>query len=201
MLFDCLNQAKTKVLGFLDKEVTKKHSNSAKLPPILGDDSHLEKLSTKKIHLVNGVGSVKSLQQRKEVFLRGKKFGFIFSSMIHPKAILSKSTSVGEGVQIFAGAIVQTNCTIGLNSIINTGAIIDHDCSIGEHVHIASGAVLSGGVSIGNETHVGAGATIKQGISIGDRCVVGAGAVVTRNVNNGEVVVGVPAAVLMENHS
>lgn len=201
VILDCLTLTKIKVLGFLEKPSEKKLSFSKELPPILGTDIYLEKLSCKKVHLANGIGSIKSLQNRKEIYLRGKKFGFDFTSVFHPKAIISKSANISEGVQIFAGAIVQPNCKIGINSIVNTGAIIDHDCLIGEHVHIASGAVLSGGVSIGNETHIGAGAIVKQGVFIGDRCVVGAGAVVLKNVRSGEVVVGVPALPLPGNLS
>jgi sugar O-acyltransferase (sialic acid O-acetyltransferase NeuD family) len=193
VLLDCLMMNKRKILGFLEKNSLNKSDSAAKRPPILGSDDHLKKLSPQKVELVNGVGSVKSLEKRRDIFRACKDLKFKFATVIHPKSIVSKTAKIGEGVQILAGAIVQPNSQIGMNSIINTGAIVEHDCSVGDHVHIASGAILSGGVSVGSESHIGAGATIKQGITIGNRCVIGAGAVVIKNVSNGETVVGVPA--------
>ncbi|GIV35637.1 MAG: acetyltransferase [Cyclobacteriaceae bacterium] len=119
-----------------------------------------------------------------------------FATVIHPSAVLSSFTQIGEGTMILHGAIVQAGTKIGKHVIINTRASIDHDCHIGDFVHIAPGAVLCGTVSVGEGALVGAGATVLPGIKIGAWSVIGAGSVVTRDVAEGTVVAGSPARML-----
>ncbi len=161
--------------------------------PILGGDEEIVKYPATTIQLVNGLGAVKRSTARCRLFAHFKHNGYQFSNVIHPSAVVAADVVLLEGVQIMAGAVVQTGCCIGANAIINTRAAVDHDCDIGDHVHIAPGATLSGGVAVGKNTHIGAGATVIQGIRIGADCLVAAGAVVIRDVPDGATVVGVPA--------
>lgn len=145
------------------------------------------------ITLVNGIGSTGSPKARRAVFYRFRKQGYIFSTVIHPSAVIAKEVEIGEGCQIMAGVVVQTGVRIGVDSIINTRSSVDHDCRIGDHVHIAPGVTLSGAVVIGDGAHLGSGATVIQGMTIGNDCIVAAGAVVIADVASGAVVRGVPA--------
>jgi len=170
---------------------------------VLGGDDVALAYSPDDIQLVNGVGSVGIAIGKKgaaldtlgrvTLFKRFRAAGYRFLNVIHPSAIIAPDVALGEGVQIMAGAVLQTGTSIGDNTIVNTRASIDHDCHIGAHVHIAPGAVLSGGVTVGDYVHVGAGATIVQGIHIGANCMIAAGAVVIRDIPAGESVIGVPA--------
>ena len=159
----------------------------------LGNDDKIKDYAPDTIELINGLGSVSLPEKRKDIYMKFKKNGYSFASVIHPSAIVVDDVKIGEGVQIMAGAILQSGCLIGDNAIINTGAIVDHDCKIGAHVHIAPGSVISGGVEIGEIAHIGTGATIIQGVKIGDSAVIGAGAVVIDNVPSNNMFVGVPA--------
>lgn len=161
--------------------------------PVLGNDDAIRNYAPDSVDLVNGIGSVILPEKRKAIYVKFKNAGYSFASVIHPSATVMEDVQLGEGVQIMAGAIVQTGCAIGENTIINTGAVVDHDCVIDTHVHIASGAVLSGGVEIGTMSHIGTGATIVQGIKISERVVVGAGAVVIKDIAPGKKVAGNPA--------
>lgn len=161
--------------------------------PILGGDEVLDRYSPENILLVNGLGSIGSTSLRQKIFLQKKLLGYHFASVIHPSAIISSFVELGEGVQILAGAVVQTNCKIAENVIINTRAILDHDCIIAAHSHIAPNAVLSGGVLLGAGVHVGTGACVIQGITAGSESIIGAGAVVISNVSAKTKVIGIPA--------
>lgn len=163
--------------------------------PIIGCDEDLLNFSPQTITLANGLGSVSSLTRRYEVFKKFHERGFSFATLVHPSAIISKNTVLGEGTQVMAGAIIQPGTKIGANSIINTRASVDHDCNIGDHVHIAPGATLSGGVKIADGVHVGCSATIIQGITVGEWSLIGAGSLVIRNVKPRQMVMGVPAKV------
>lgn len=167
--------------------------------PIWHEAELLRRVAPADALLLNGIGSVSSTALRKAVYLRLSKAGYRFDLLTHPTAIVCSDVALGAGVQLMAGAIVQTGARIGINTIINTGAIVDHDCVVGDHCHIAPGAVLSGGVEIGSGSHIGCGASLIQGIKIGEGALVAAGAVVTRNVGAGGCVAGVPARALRRN--
>ena len=163
---------------------------------INGEDDILKKYSPLEIKLVNGIGSVRLPTLRENVFNKFKKAGFSFLNVIHPTSYLGQDVLLNEGIQAFAGSIIQPGCRIGDNVIINTSASIDHDCSIGNHVHLAPGVVCCGNVTIDEGTHVGSGAIILQGTHIGNHCLIGAGAVVTHDIAAASQVAGIPARIM-----
>lgn len=119
-----------------------------------------------------------------------------FAKAIHPSAILSPSTKIGDGTVVMAGAILNADIEIGKHCIINTGATIDHDCKIADYVHISPNATLCGNVTVGECTHIGAGSVIIQGISIGENVTIGAGSVIIRNIPDNCKVVGNPGRII-----
>lgn len=190
VLIEALLRSGTGIVGCVAKGAPDRLPPSA---PFLGDDEAVLKQAPSSVELVNGIGSIKRPDLRREIFLRFKQRNYRFATVVHPSATMASDSVLGEGVQVMAGAVLQPGCRIGDNAIINTGALIDHDCQIGAHVHIAPGAVLSGDVTVGDGAHVGTGAIVIQGILIGADAVVGAGAVVLRDVASGTTVAGVPA--------
>ena len=187
-----LEEAGFEVQGMIDADATRIGRRVLGVP-VLGDDGILAGYTGDTIGLVNGIGSTGRADTRIAVFERFHDLGFVFVTIVHPRAFVAADVEIAEGAQVMAGAIIQPGCRIGENAIVNTGARIDHDCIIGAHAHIAPGAVLCGGVTVGRGAHVGAGSTVIQNIEIGPRGLVGAGAVVVAAVGTGSTVVGVPA--------
>lgn len=161
--------------------------------PLLGDDEQLLKMSPQLVQLINGLGSVSNTTQRRDLFNKFRSRAYPFVTICHPTAWVADSATLAEGVQIMAGAVVQTGCWLAENVLVNTRAVLDHDCRIQKHVHIATGALLCGGVSVGEGTHIGAGATVIQGVCIGENVMIAAGSVVVRDLPKGAKVAGVPA--------
>lgn len=164
--------------------------------PVVGEDDRINDYRPGEIEIVNGIGSVGDPSTRIKVYMAMKDKGFSFATVIHPSAIISGDVSLGEGVQVMAGAIIQPGCRIGDNVIVNTGAMIDHDCCIGNHVHLTTGVVLSGEVKVGPKTHIGTGASVIQGIAIGGSVLVAAGSAVVREIPDNVRVRGVPAEIV-----
>lgn len=160
---------------------------------IIGNDEMILKYPTEDIRLVNGLGSIEKTDKRKELYLHFKRKGYSFVNVIHSSAVIADGVKLGEGVQVMAGAIIQTGSEIYSNCIVNTKASIDHDCHIGAHVHLAPGVTLSGDVKVDEGVHIGTGAIVIQGILIGKNSLIAAGALVNKDVAEGVKVVGVPA--------
>lgn len=183
---------KYEIIGILDSQL--KIGSEVAGIPVLGNDDLLSDLYDRGIrNTCIAVGSIKDNSRRKMLYEKVKQIGFSVPYLVHQSSITSEKVSIVEGVQIMAGAIVQTDSLIGENAIVNTGAIIEHDCKVGRHVHICPGTVISGGCEIGDEAFIGVGATVIQGVKIGSNAIVAAGAVVINDVADGRKVMGVPA--------
>ncbi|MEQ1699011.1 MAG: NeuD/PglB/VioB family sugar acetyltransferase [Ilumatobacteraceae bacterium] len=108
-------------------------------------------------------------------------------------AMVSSSATLGRGVAILAGVVVNAGATVDDGVIVNTRASVDHDCSVGAFAHVAVGVSLAGGVRVGRQAFLGIGAAVLPGCVIGANSTVGGGAVVIADVAPGITVVGVPA--------
>jgi len=124
------------------------------------------------------------------------KIKAIFKTLIHPSAVISKESSIGDGTVVYAGVVIQPNTTIGKHVIVNTSASIDHDNYIADFVHVAPKAALTGHVEVGEGSFIGAGAVVIPKIKIGKWCTIGAGSVVIKDIPDNAVVVGNPAKII-----
>lgn len=114
-------------------------------------------------------------------------------TLIHPSAVISRRTEIGEGTVIMAGAVINSDTVIGKGCIINTGATVDHDCRIDDYAHVSVGVHVAGTCEIGKRTWLGAGATISNNINICGDCMISAGAVVIKDIEKSGTYIGVPA--------
>jgi sugar O-acyltransferase (sialic acid O-acetyltransferase NeuD family) len=115
--------------------------------------------------------------------------------LVHPRAVVAQSATLGPGSQVIAGAVINPEARLGMAVIVNTGATVDHDCLIEDGVHLAPGVHLAGNVTVGEGTFIGIGAVVTPGIRIGRHCTIGAGSVVIRDLPDSATAYGVPANV------
>lgn len=189
VLIDILLKQKRTIIGF-----TAPGNQENRLGiTYLGTDDIIYSFGKNDIELVLGLGSINVSNVRAKIFSEFKEKGYTFSNVIHPSAIISPYSTVGEGVQIMAGTVTEAFSEIADNTIINTSAIINHDCRIGKHCHIAPGSTLSGNVTVGDLTLVGTGSTVIQNVQIGSQVLIGAGALVLYDIKNNSKAFGVPA--------
>jgi len=130
--------------------------------------------------------------------LKSSGKSLIFVSAHHPVAFVSHGTEVGEGVAIFAKAVVQPGVQLGDFCIVNTSATVDHDCKIGRFAHVAPGVNLCGNVTVGDRTLVGVGSCAIPGVDIGSDTIIGAGSVIVSDIPSGVVAHGNPCRVVKE---
>ena len=189
---DTALQAGYSITGFTDKNIT---AGTVVLDGglVLGRDDILNQYPPSKADLAMGIGFMPGSSLRMDLIKKYAELGYEFPSIIHPCSIISPHATIGVGVQIMAGAIIQTCSVIGNNSIINSGAIVEHHSEVGADCHIATGAKLCGEVKIGQMCFIGAGSTVIQTINIGDDSVIAAGSCVIKDLATNSKVAGVPA--------
>ena len=130
---------------------------------------------------------------RKKLQDQAIAIGFEVINAVSKFSRISSRASLGKGICIMAGAIVNVNCRIGDGCIINTNCSIDHDCEIADFVHVAPGTAISGTTSVGQGTHIGTNSSEIDGTVIGEWSYIGAGAAVVKNIGSHVMAYGVPA--------
>ena len=130
---------------------------------------------------------------RREYARALRAHGWALVSIVHPSAVVSPSSQIGEGVILGPLAVLGAQSRIADLVQVGRGALVGH------HVELGAGAVLHPGSNLGGTARVGAGATIGIGATvvsgaiIGEEALIAAGAVVVRDVSPKERVQGVPA--------
>lgn len=92
--------------------------------------------------------------------------GIPLATVIHPRACVSASAQLGEGVAIMSLAMVGVDARIGEGALVNANATVDHDAYLGPFAHLGVGVQLAGGV------HIGAHAWLQAGCCAGYRVLV-----------------------------
>lgn len=79
---------------------------------------------------------------RSEWIKKLKNLGFKLVNLVHPRAYVSPSATVGEGNVVEPMAVIKAGAKIGSGCIISAGAVIDHDCTVSDGAHIAPGVIV-----------------------------------------------------------
>jgi len=173
-----------RVLGFLDRQ-----------PGTLGDISYLGTDDAAPNHpraaFVLGIGTMQAGPARRQMI--GRMQVKRWASVVHPRAFVSPSASIGVGTVIMPGAIVNARSMIGNHCNSYSSAVVAHDVRVGHCTHLSPGTVVGGGAEIGDNCFVGLGSRVRDHISIGNDTLVAMGSVVTGSWPQGSVLRGVPA--------
>lgn len=190
VVIDGLRHAGWTVIGCTDADPSPRTCAGV---PVLGTDDILGQLRSEGVaHAFCALGA-NALRER--VGQKLQDLGFNVPSFAAAGATLSPSVTIGAGVAIMPGAVVNIDSRIGDFAIINTNANVDHDGVIGRAAHIGPGAALAGEVVVGDRTFVATGSAVIPQRRIGSDTIVGAGSVVVRDLPDGVVAFGNPARV------
>ena len=179
------------LVGFVDEDPSL-HGRMFDGVPVLGSSAWLEGRAHD-VQLLCGLGAPAT---KAKVVPKFSGRGFTWRGLIHPRAELTRTATLDEGVIVTAGVVVTNEIEIGAHVHLNRNSTVGHDCRVGAYVHLAPGAVLSGDVTVGEGCDIGTCACVIQGLTVGPWTVVGAGAAVIRDLPGHCTAVGVPARVL-----
>jgi sugar O-acyltransferase (sialic acid O-acetyltransferase NeuD family) len=116
-----------------------------------------------------------------------------FATIIHPRAWIGDSVSIGEGSMVFGLTSVTADARIGRHVLVNPGTTIAHDCSLSDFATLGPSCALAGGVIVEEGAELGVGVRVAPRVRIGRGAMVGAGAACIRSVPANTTVVGIPA--------
>ena len=180
--------SKYRIVGLVDKNYNKiKNIFQYK---VIGDDNDLGKiffkLKVKYAHI--SIGFIKDHIKRKKLFLKLKKIGFKFPSIISRKSHISKYSTINNGTIVMHNAVINSNVRVGMNCIINTNSLIEHDSVIGDNCHISTSSTINSTVKIGNNSFIGSGTIIKQCVNIGENCFINMGKKIFKDIEKGTTI-------------
>lgn len=119
-----------------------------------------------------------------------------YITLIHPSAVVSQWTEIGEGAIICVGTIITCDIKIGRHAQLNLNTTIGHDCVIGDFFTTAPNVNISGNCNVEDHVYFGTASSIKQGVSICKNVTIGMGSVVTKNITAPGVYIGSPAKLM-----
>ncbi|GAA1370492.1 acetyltransferase [Peribacillus frigoritolerans] len=161
---------------------------------IIGDTNYLKCISENNvIYAVIAIADGKVREKLSKNLLKVR-----WINLIHPKAIISKYTTMGEGNVICGGVIINPECEIGNHCNINISCTLGHDIVLDDYSTLMPGCNISGNVKIKSYSTVGTGSCIIQNKTINENSYIGAGSVVIEDVEKNSLYVGVPAKKIKE---
>ena len=129
-------------------------------------DNDLYYLSKKFNNALISVGQIKDHTVRLKIYNKLKKLHFKLPKIISPFAVISKTSSIGEGTVIMPSVVIGANVKIGKNCIINTRSVIEHGSIVNDNTHVATSVTINGGVKIGANCFIGSNSTLAQTVRI-----------------------------------
>jgi acetyltransferase-like isoleucine patch superfamily enzyme len=124
--------------------------------------------------------------------------------IIHPHVVINEGVIIGDGVEIFSGAIIgkepkgagatarqpkfNKRVSIGVNSSIGPHAVIFYDVEIGKNTLIGDGASIRENCKIGNFSIIGRYVTLNYNVHVGNHVKIMDHAWMAGNMNVGNYV-------------
>ncbi|MDB2637616.1 acetyltransferase [Alphaproteobacteria bacterium] len=119
--------------------------------------------------------------------------GLKLKSAVSPKAYVSPSAKLADGVVVAPFASIQSSACLASNVAVNTQACIGHHSNIMEHAVISSQVNLGGNSFVGVKSYLGMGAMVKEQVKIGSGTILGMGSVAYKDIPDSVIAIGNPA--------
>ena len=80
--------------------------------------------------------------------------GYKLASLIHPRAYVFPSATIGIGAIVEPCAVVHTAAALGIGCIISAGAVVNHNATLGDGVHVDCNATVSARSIVPSKTKI-----------------------------------------------
>lgn len=161
------------ILGFVGTDDENKIYSEKKVYknyPFLGTKDIFNDI--KKIDVNGYVVAIGDRNTRENIFNEAKNLGITPINAISKNAIVEGNISLGQGVIIGSGSIIQNGSKILNNTHIGSGVIVDIDCDISSNCNIRSGSFIGRRSVLKKNCDIGYRSSISPGIKIGKNQLV-----------------------------
>lgn len=118
-----------------------------------------------------------------------------FLTLVHPRAVVSPSASIGQGSVICPFALVSDSAVVGRFVLLNYFASLGHDASAADYCVLSPYAALGGSAHIGEDVFLGMHSTVGPGVGVGSRSKVSANSCALKDTPQDSIVYGVPGRI------
>ena len=136
--------------------------------------------------------AIGDVQGRRKVALALKERGAQFLTLVHPRAEISESAELGEGVIVYPFAFVSCQVKLDDFCLLNAYAGCGHDAQVGAFSVLCPYAAVLGGAVLAEMVFLATHVTVAPKKRVGIGAVVSANTSVLRNVPAEGFVCGVP---------
>lgn len=119
-------------------------------------------------------------------------------TLIHPSAVVSKRTQIGDGVIVMPLSIVEADVKIGNNTIITVHTAISHSVTIGDNCFVSGNNMIGAYVNIEDNCWIGQSCLVVSSTvnTIGHHSILGAGSVLRNDMRPSCLYLGNPARLI-----
>ncbi len=167
------------IIGFLDDNPILKGKKIYGYP-VLGSISESIKFSD--AYFSSSIGDAYRPTLRKNVREMVPFDNSRFASLIHPTAVISKTSKVEPGAIIYSNVTLSGAVYVGHDVFLCGNTFLGHECVIGNHCVLSVGNYLASDVHVGNCCYLGVGVMVRHQTIIGDNCLIGMGTKVVKSV-------------------
>ncbi|MCX7549974.1 NeuD/PglB/VioB family sugar acetyltransferase [Xanthomarina sp. F2636L] len=164
--------------------------------PIIGctEDLYLKDINGMQFAVTMGNNAM-----RNEIASKLRNLGAKTPNLIHPRAFISPSATLGQGCFIHLNAKISTNCTLGNDCVIDFNSLVAHHAVLGDACYMSSLAMVGSYCNLGERVLLGMNSlVIPLKLTIGNDCIIGAKANVTKSFPDNCVLIGNPARKIKE---
>ena len=79
----------------------------------------------------------------------------IFTTLVHPSAVVGRNTKIGKGCILCPGSVVTSDARLGKHVIVNACASVGHDAIIGDGSTLSGHADVTGFAKLGRGVFLG----------------------------------------------
>lgn len=176
-----------RVKGFLERDASR-HGTRYRGYPVLGGEEDYA-LGARDVVLL-ALGTPQGKKRAAEIL---QKRGAAFLTLVHPRAYVAPSATVGTGSILCPFAYVGPDAVVEEFVLLNLYACCGHDVRIGRYAILGPYAATNGHAVVEEEVFLATHATVTVGRRVGRRSKISAGTVVSQDVPPNVLAAGNPA--------
>lgn len=168
------------LLGFLDDDAAKQGMQIGNYK-ILGPLVMAGQLDNN-ASFINGIGSIRSYLQKKDLI---ESLGLApnrFATVIHPLAAVASSSKIGRGTVILANTTICANAQIGEQVMISPNCVVGHDVIIDDYSILSAGVTISGAALVGQSCYLGSNVSVYNYVKIKPQTLISMGTTVFEDI-------------------